>query len=635
MTMRLTLPSAPAVVLALVFALLAAGCGGGGGGGSGSGGCGGSCESASPTALTVNDVQQVIAQAVAEAGAQGAKATIAVVDRVGNVLAVFRMNGAPATFTITSGTGVTGGLETLNILPSELAAISKAITGAYLSSEGNAFSTRTASQIIQQNFNPGEANQPSGPLSGVQFSQLSCSDVNQQATAGTVGPKRAPLGLAGDPGGLPLYKNGTVVGGVGILADGVYTIDLDIFDSDTDVDELIAVAGTFGFAAPADRRANQITVDGRTLRYVDSEALKSNPASAPPFSTIVGTAGNLLSVTGYGGNPIVAGVAFGTPASGYRPDTNPAFAGIGVYTLVDAANVVRFPPMSSMNSALTQADVTQMLKSAIEVANRARAQIRRPVGAAAQVTATVVDTKGVILGLIRTPDAPVFGTDVAVQKARTAAFFTNPNAAALLLSLPPAMYPTTPPTTSSIAAYVPATRAFLNDPTALANGIAYSNRAVGNLARPYFPDGIFGTSNGPFSPPITSWSVFNDGLQLDLVANKLVASLAAGDNGIGCTGLAELPNGIQIFAGSVPVYRNGQLVGAIGVSGDGIDQDDMVGFLGLANAGTALGNGIANAPAALRADTIVPQGTGTRLRYVNCPQAPFNDSTEQNVCAGI
>ena len=96
-----------------------------------------------------------------------------------------------------------------------------------------------------------------------------------------------------------------------------------------------------------------------------------------------------------------------------------------------------------------------------------------------------------------------------------------------------------------------------------------------------------------------------------------------------------MPNGIQIFAGSVPVYRNGQLVGAIGVSGDGIDQDDMVGFLGLANAGTALGNGIANAPAALRADTIVPQGTGTRLRYVNCPQAPFNDSTEQNVCAGI
>jgi len=268
-----------ATAAALGLALTVAGCGGGGGG-DGSGGCGGACEAASPTALTVGEVQQAIAQAVAESAAQGAKATIAVVDRVGNVLAVFRMNGAPATFTITSGSGVSGGLEGLNILPSELAAISKAVTGAYLSSEGNAFSTRTASQIVQQNFNPGEANQPSGPLSGVQFSQLSCSDVNRQASQGTIGPKRAPLGLAADPGGLPLYKNGTLVGAIGVLADGVYTIDLDIFNVDSDVDELIAVAGTYGFAAPVDRRANEITVDGRTLRYVDSEALKSNPANA-------------------------------------------------------------------------------------------------------------------------------------------------------------------------------------------------------------------------------------------------------------------------------------------------------------------------------------------------------------------
>ena len=310
MSRRTTAPAA-----GIAFALIVAGCGGDGG--SGSGGCGGACETGSPTALTVADVRQVIAQAAAEAGAQGAKATIAVVDRVGNVLAVFRMNGALATFTITSGRGVTGGLEGLNILPSELAAISKAVTGAYLSSEGNAFSTRTASQIIQQNFNPGEANQPSGPLSGVQFSQLSCSDINRQATAGTIGPKRAPLGLAADPGGLPLYKNGTVVGGIGIMADGIYTVDLDIIDSDTDVDELIAVAGTFGFAAPADRRANQITVDGRTLRYVDSESLASNPAMAPPFAAFNGIAGALVDVPGYGGNPIVAGVAFGTPASGY------------------------------------------------------------------------------------------------------------------------------------------------------------------------------------------------------------------------------------------------------------------------------------------------------------------------------
>jgi hypothetical protein len=61
----------------------------------------------------------------------------------------------------------------------------------------------------------------------------------------------------------------------------------------------------------------------------------------------------------------------------------------------------------------------------------------------------------------------------------------------------------------------------------------------------------------------------------------------------------------------------------------------MVAFLGLANAGQALNSGIANAPAIERADNIVPQGEGTRLRYVNCPQTPFNNSTDQNVCAGF
>ena len=85
----------------------------------------------------------------------------------------------------------------------------------------------------------------------------------------------------------------------------------------------------------------------------------------------------------------------------------------------------------------------------------------------------------------------------------------------------------------------------------------------------------------------------------------------------------------------MPIFRGNKLIGAVGVSGDGIDQDDMVAFLGLANAASALNTGIANAPSAIRADQIVPQGTGTRLRYVNCPQTPFNNSTQQNVCEGL
>jgi hypothetical protein len=97
--------------------------------------------------------------------------------------------------------------------------------------------------------------------------------------------------------------------------------------------------------------------------------------------------------------------------------------------------------------------------------------------------------------------------------------------------------------------------------------------------------------------------------------------------------LPRLPNGIQIFPGSVPIYRGTTLIGGIGVSGDGIDQDDMVSFLGLHNAGVALNGSVNNAPKGIRADNLVPRGA--RLRYVQCPQAPFLDSTEQNVCEGL
>jgi Haem-degrading len=119
------------------------------------GGCSGTC-GGSTTSLTVADVQQVIAQAVAEAQGRSVTATIAVVDRVGNVLAVYRMGAAASrSVTITTSPGgatVSGGLESIRlpVAPAPVnidhaAAIAKAVTGAYLSSEGNAFSSRTAS----------------------------------------------------------------------------------------------------------------------------------------------------------------------------------------------------------------------------------------------------------------------------------------------------------------------------------------------------------------------------------------------------------------------------------------------------------------------------------------------------------
>ena len=106
---------------------------------------------------------------------------------------------------------------------------------------------------------------------------------------------------------------------------------------------------------------------------------------------------------------------------------------------------------------------------------------------------------------------------------------------------------------------------------------------------------------------------------------------------LGCTGLHNLKNGLQIFPGGFPLYRvsgsTAQLVGAVGVSGDGVDQDDMVAFLGIANASRILGTGLGHAPTNMRADSLALPGG--QLRYVQCPQAPFNNSDAQNVCAGL
>ena len=138
------------IAAALLLPLLTAGCIGGGSSGNplidaGIGAsnlntnCAGFCVDAQPNAfLTVADVQTVIAQAVGEAQARGRNATIAVTDRVGNVLAVFATNNADGNAIVTSqqpearnaDRGVLSnptGLEGLAIVPTNLAAIAKAV----------------------------------------------------------------------------------------------------------------------------------------------------------------------------------------------------------------------------------------------------------------------------------------------------------------------------------------------------------------------------------------------------------------------------------------------------------------------------------------------------------------------------
>src|SRR6056297_240540 len=393
--------------------------------------------------LTERNVVQVIANAIVEANANGIfDLTVVVNDHLNNVLAVYDTDASTVDYSlITSlgdpnsevpdlydavpGTDVDFGAvlpsEALNtaldgvFIPAGYAAISKAGTANYFSTQGNAFSSRTASNLIQQNFFPGETDRPGGPLFAVQIAQLACSDINTRQSVSDqtnltvaplendlIGPRRLPVGFAADPGGLPLYKDGipeldadgnrtgrtgkVVVGAVGIEFNGVYGLDKDGTDRDRNLEERIAVAATRGFEADPERRSNRITVAGRALRFFDDGGLRSRPSDVP-----VVTAGNVANeaavlafldgVSNLRGPlrsgdfvndrfffPFDAprqGVLFLDPASGVVPATlaaPPAAAAQGLRDaegeiLIDSAQVPRYPAIPSANPAPVVGDV--------------------------------------------------------------------------------------------------------------------------------------------------------------------------------------------------------------------------------------------------------------------------------------
>lgn len=521
--------------------------------------------------LTVADVQTIIAQAVSKAAAMNQRVTVSVTDKEGNLLGTFAMTGAPATTLIRSVGRAGQGLENLSV-PSGAASHSKAGTAGIFSTGANAFTTRTASFIIQEHFPPGIDNRPGGPLYGVQFSTLPCSDI---AIAGL------PLGLSGDPGGIPLYKNGVAVGGVGVEGDGLYTVDRNPMDDDQTAEETIAVYASRGFESPTLIRGDNILVEGIRLPFANT--VDATTVTLIPFGSLPG---------------VVAAVIRAALPSDFVP---------GVLNGVNGQFSVRFPTIAG--SALTAAEVNQILGAAAAIADRARAGIRQPIGSNARVTIAVVDTDGRVLGIFRQLDAPVFGLDVSVQKARSSNFFARSDAGAKL-------------TAAGFGSYV--TRAAA-DGIGLNGSIAFSDRAVGFLHRPLFPDGINNTQAGPFSKPLADWSPFNVGLQLDLSSAMLIAPLPPICRGAAitkwsmiapcpCTSVAELRNGLQIFAGGLPIYRGATHVGGIGVSGDGIDQDDLI---------AAGGANLFAPPDAIRSDKFFVRSV--RLPFLKFPARPFLD----------
>jgi uncharacterized protein GlcG (DUF336 family) len=361
-----------------------------------------------------------------------------------------------------------------------------------------------------------------------------------------VQPNAGPL--SGEPGGIPLFENGCLVGGIGVDGgSGSFVFDTRVGTcSEVTADEAIALGAVAGFSVPPELRGDRIFIGGIRFLFANAET--------PPPATLNGVLGDF-------------GV-FADPVTAALPTRYPQ----GDYVDVDASG-----GWPHSGSDLSASEVDAIIGQAAAQAGRTRAAIRRPIGVPAQVFVSVVDVDGTILGVWRTPDATLFSFDVSVQKARTAVAF------------------------SSVANVNPACEDLgktIRDLLGLPRSreLAMTTRAVGFLAQEYFPPGI---DRDTLDRPVTSgplWEGENFALQQRL-------------------NLCPLGNGITIFPGGIPLYRDGQLVGAIGVSGDGVDQDDLIAYAG---AGRFL------PPSSVRCDQV--SYDGVRLPFVKFPRQPETES---------
>jgi uncharacterized protein GlcG (DUF336 family) len=427
-------------------------------------------------------------------------------------------------------------------------AIAKARTAAFLSSNQNAFSSTTAAFIVNEHFPPGVAFTPGGPLFGVQNSNDTGSDVLRGVGPGGVPNSNVPSPLP-NPNGFTGKS-----GGFPLYKDRMLVGAVGVSSPNPDADEKSAVAGCRGFMAPLGIQACEIFIDGFRLGFANTA-----PPFVSPTLAFGALPGAVVDAVTQGPGTIVAG----GPAPAIPLTVLGGVTGQLMYPILDS-------PLPGPVKLLA-ADVTTMISQGMTAMTPLRAGIRMPLGSAAQVTIVIVDTAGNILGGFRPPDNTRFSFDVAAQKARTAVVYSDGTVTAALgepiSGIPP--------------------------------GTAVSTRAIGFMAQPLYPPGIDGTNPGPLS-----------GIQ-DALPGGLGAGIVGLDVTPGTIGDATDGNGITIFPGGLPLYKGGVLVGAIGVSGDGVDQDDYVASFG------AVGF---EPPDAIRCDNFFVRGA--RLPWVKFPRNP-------------
>lgn len=430
-------------------------------------------------------------------------------------------------------------------------------------------------------------------------------------------------GIATLPGGVPLYRHNVLVGGIGVFfpgSDGTATFEQGFVAGAGQTElartnapkvleaEWIAFAAAGGVASPDFPGAQIDTLNGVPLPFgirlpegridlvgITLEIYGPNPTAANPARGI----DRLLQV---GATVVVGGAPSGSnqpvgvgaddvPNNGDDPITR---GGLPV-----AEGWLVLPHGAG---SLSAADVETIVMQGINNASLVRAAIRLPIGQRTKMVFSVADLDGNVLGLYRMPDATVFSIDVAVAKARNEAYYADP------------------------AAILPIDR--VDDDR---NGVPDANVPAGAsltartfrfLAEPRYPAGIDGTTPGSFSmlrdPGINPATAENLGAPLPASAYNSVVGFDAfhvgrnfhdpGDmtNGVGNQ------NGVVFFPGSTPLYVSGTLAGGFGVSGDGVDQDDVVTYYG------SLGY---QTPQALRADQYFVRGV--RLPFQKFLRNPY------------
>lgn len=424
--------------------------------------------------------------------------TVAVVDRPGNILAVFRKVAAdPGNDDLVVGLARTAAFFSNNQAPLSSRTV-RFVSGIHFppgvkrTPNAALYGIENTNRGCELNvtFNPGKEVPPAKSVAGGPCNPFDTSGCGPGIVTGKLDPLDTDptpedIQVPVNPGGVPLFRGGAVVGGIGVAG-------VNLPGNHAEFAAFSAVAGNGFLPSLPLPTPGAVFIDGIRLPFV--EQTRRPPGTAPDLA--VGPAlGSFLLLPQDGA----------CAPDGYL---------VG--------------PMAG--SQLTAAEVDRIVQQAVAVAARTRAVIRLPAGSRARMVLAVGDLDGTILGLFRMSDSTLFSIDVAVAKARNVVYFSGPDPAVA------------------------------NDLPGVPPGTAITNRTVSFGAQPLYPPGIDGTSPGPF---------------FDLFLR---------DTANPCSQGAQAPNlnqnGVVFFPGSLPLYRDGMLVGGLGVSGDGVEQDDYVAFFG-------------------------------------------------------